>query len=82
MAALAIGIAVVWTCRLRPRLTCSGDWRGWGAIGGWCGFVFEDAPVLRLLFWQPVAPGGVADDVRPRGARRTRRERARRGVSL
>lgn len=43
-----IGVAVAWTCIPTAALVL-GRYLGWGAIGGWCGFVLETA-LGALLF--------------------------------
>ena len=48
-AAAIIGIAVVWTCVPGAAFSL-GKVLGWGALGGWCGFVAETA-LSSVLFW-------------------------------
>ncbi len=48
-AAAFIGIAVVWTC-VPGAAYFLGKLAGWGAFGGWCGFVAETA-LGSALFW-------------------------------
>jgi MATE family multidrug resistance protein len=45
-----IGIAVIWTC-VPTAAYLLGRLAGWGALGGWCGFVFETL-LSATLFWR------------------------------
>jgi multidrug resistance protein, MATE family len=45
-----IGIAVVWTC-VPTMAFVLGKLAGWGALGGWCGFVLETL-TASALFWR------------------------------
>lgn len=44
-----IGIAVVWTC-VPGAAFLLGKLAGWGAIGGWCGFIAETV-LASIFFW-------------------------------
>ncbi len=48
--AAVIGIAVVWTC-VPTAAFMLGKLAGWGALGGWCGFVLETL-LASMLFWR------------------------------
>jgi MATE family multidrug resistance protein len=48
--AAVIGIAVIWTC-VPTAAYLLGRRAGWGALGGWCGFVFETL-LSSVLFWR------------------------------
>jgi len=45
-----IGIGVVWTC-VPSAAYLLGKLAGWGALGGWCGFVVETL-LASILFWR------------------------------
>jgi len=40
--AAVLGVAIVWTC-VPTAAFVLGKWLGWGAVGGWCGFIAETA---------------------------------------
>jgi MATE family multidrug resistance protein len=46
-----VGTIVVWCCLPGTALVL-GRWAGWGAVGGWCGFVIETAAGSGLLWWR------------------------------
>lgn len=45
---MLLGIGIVWTCIPTAALVL-GRWAGWGAVGGWCGFVLETALSAALF---------------------------------
>jgi MATE family multidrug resistance protein len=48
--AAILGIAVVWSC-VPTAAFLLGKLAGWGALGGWCGFLFETS-LASILFWR------------------------------
>jgi MATE family multidrug resistance protein len=48
--AAVIGIAAAWTC-VPSAAYLLGKLAGWGALGGWCGFLLETS-LASVLFWR------------------------------
>ena len=48
--AAIMGIAIVWTC-VPTAAYLLGKLAGWGALGGWCGFLAETS-LSTVLFWR------------------------------
>jgi MATE family multidrug resistance protein len=58
-----IGIAAVWTC-VPTAAFFLGKLAGWGAVGGWCGFLGETM-VSSTLFWQRWRRGAWRNEYAP-----------------
>jgi MATE family multidrug resistance protein len=69
-AAAIIGIIVVWTC-VPGAAYFLGKLAGWGAFGGWCGFVAETT-VASVLFWIRWSRGAWRDEYATRPQREDR----------
>lgn len=46
-----VGTMIVWGC-IPVAAVVLGRWLGWGALGGWCGFVLETSLGASLLWWR------------------------------
>jgi MATE family multidrug resistance protein len=72
-AVAALGIAIVWGC-VPTSAFLLGRLAGWGAVGGWCGFVAETV-FASALFWLRWRRGAWRTEYRPRDDQTTVTER-------